>query len=84
MKDMNKEVFKNVQEGDRLWTPLFGWGKVESVDRYSFRMDYDRVLDYDFDGRLVGYENIPVSIFWNEMKIIPQNNKENETSNSSH
>lgn len=66
--------FSTVKVGDKLWSPIFGWGKVRMVDSsFIFIIpDNEKIQTHSFHvkggSHLIGG---PQCLFWDEVEMIP-------------
>lgn len=69
--------FSNAKMGDRVWSIVYGWGKITKVDKsktygieVSFILYDDSVMKkiYNFNGR-EDFNALYTSLFWNEVKL---------------
>lgn len=77
--------FSKVKVGQRLWSPIFGWGKVAVVDknlRCGLMVEAEIVpqrYGFDLNGQYQGYFEVPQSLFWDEVNMVnPLKPKEKE------
>jgi hypothetical protein len=66
---------REVKVGDKMWSPIGGWCRVEDIDE---GMDCIDVVFLDDEDNLISlfancsyYKNGPRCLFWDEVKIIP-------------
>lgn len=67
--------FSKVEVGDKLWSPLFGWGKVVEKEESEIEILSETLkVSYSFDmqGKLLGYPDYPQLLFFEEMILSPK------------
>lgn len=70
---MEKEIFKNVKVGDRVWDMRFGWGTIifdNQTREVPLYVKFDSSHDKHYT--LMGiqtYDNKVQTLFWNEFEI---------------
>jgi hypothetical protein len=71
---MSTTTFENAKIGDRVYSPTFGWGKIEHTNRNTrhpiqVRFFHDNYFSgYTIEGYY--YIDLPVqSLFWDEVTI---------------
>lgn len=66
--------FDNAKVGDRVFSTIYGWGKVFSVDKtdvhFPLVIEFDKNIRmcYRSDGTTNGLNKFP-NLFWNEVKL---------------
>ena len=71
-------MFKNVKEGDKVYSILYGWGQVDAVRHYRcglvcdfwVRFRDDKRVRFNANGKMCETDTNP-TLFWGEVKIDP-------------
>lgn len=72
---MSETTFENAKVGDKVWSVMFGWGKIIGISKdsdYPIRVEFaqpNTIGTFMLDGVSFKCENR--TLFWDEIKITP-------------
>jgi len=63
-------MLENVKVGDKLWSPVYGWGEVDNIHFNHHQLGVNFSNEYIYYG-LNGMKNGRQILFWDEIDMTP-------------